>query len=88
MNRKNITVINKLGLHARPCALLVKTASRYRSDLIIKKGNMEINGKSIMGVMMLAAEQGSELELIANGVDEDYLINEVSELFENKFGEE
>ncbi len=88
MTKKKIIVKNRLGLHARPCALLVKTASRYRSDLIIKKDNIEVNGKSIMGVMMLAAEFGSELQLVANGVDEDYLINEIEELFESKFGED
>ncbi len=88
MKKKTIVVKNKLGLHARPCALLVKTASKFRSDLMIKKGNMEVNGKSIMGVMMLAAEQDSELELIANGVDEEYLIIEIENLFENRFDEE
>lgn len=88
MTKKTIEVKNKLGLHARPCALLVKTASRYRSDLLIKKDNIEVNGKSIMGVMMLAAEYGSELDLVANGVDEEFLIAEIEELFETKFGEE
>jgi phosphocarrier protein len=88
MISKKIIVDNKLGLHARPCALLVKTASRYRSDLLIKKDNIEVNGKSIMGVMMLAAEYKSELELIANGVDEEYMIEEISKLFASKFNEE
>ncbi len=88
MIRKIIIVENKLGLHARPCALLVKTASKYRSDLLIKKDNIEVNGKSIMGVMMLAAEYKSELELIANGVDEEYMIDEITELFKAKFSEE
>jgi phosphocarrier protein len=88
MIRKKIIVENKLGLHARPCALLVKTASKYRSDLLIKKDNIEVNGKSIMGVMMLAAEYKSELELIGNGVDEEYMIDEIVELFKLKFSEE
>ena len=88
MTKKTIRVENKLGLHARPCALLVKTASRFRSDLLIKKENIEVNGKSIMGVMMLAAEYDSELELIANGVDEDYMIKEIEELFASKFDED
>jgi len=88
MIRKTIVVENKLGLHARPCAMLVKTASKYRSDLLIKKDNIEVNGKSIMGVMMLAAEYKSELELIANGVDEEFMIDEISDLFKTKFNEE
>ena len=88
MTKKKIIVENQLGLHARPSALVVKSASKFRSDLLIKKGNMEVNGKSIMGVMMLAAEYSSELELIANGVDEDYMISEVEELFKSKFSED
>ncbi|MBW6515588.1 MAG: HPr family phosphocarrier protein [Candidatus Cloacimonetes bacterium] len=88
MIKKKIIVENKLGLHARPCAMLVKTASKYRSDLLIKKDNIEVNGKSIMGVMMLAAEYKSELELIANGVDEEFMVDEISELFKSKFNEE
>ncbi|MCB5230912.1 MAG: HPr family phosphocarrier protein [Candidatus Cloacimonas sp.] len=88
MIRKTVKVLNKHGLHTRPCALIVKTASKYRSDLVIKKGSIEVNGKSIMGVMMLAAEHMSELELIANGVDEEYLVNDIVELFATKFGEE
>ena len=88
MVKKRITVENKLGLHARPCAMLVKTASKYRSDLMIKKDNIEVNGKSIMGVMMLAAEYKSELELIANGVDEEFMIEEITQLFESKFSED
>ncbi len=88
MTTKLITVENKLGLHARPSALLVKAATKYRSDFYIEKDGMKVNGKSIMGVMMLAAEYKSRLELIATGVDEDYLIQEIVSLFESKFGEE
>lgn len=88
MVSKDIVVKNKLGLHARPSAILVKTANKYRSDLDIIKEDMKVNGKSIMGVMMLAAEFNSTLKLQANGVDEDYLIQEIVELFESKFGEE
>ncbi len=79
---------NKLGLHARPATVLVKTAIKYRSDFRIKKDDMEINGKSIMGVMMLAAEFGSEIELITDGIDEEFLMRELIEHFENKFDEE
>ena len=88
MIRKTIVIENKLGMHARPATMIVKVASKFRSDFRIIKDDMEINGKSIMGVMTLAAEYGSELELVADGVDEEYLIREIAELFASKFGEE
>ena len=88
MIKKTIVVENKLGMHARPATLIVKAASKYRSEFKIKKGDTEINGKSIMGVMTLAAEFGSSLELIADGVDEEYLIEEIAALFASKFDEE
>lgn len=88
MIRKRIVIVNKLGMHARPATLVVKAATKYRSEFRIVKDDMEINGKSIMGVMTLAAEFGSELELVADGVDEAYLIKEMEELFASKFGEE
>ena len=88
MVEKKIIVLNKFGLHARPCSLLVKAASKFRSDFKIQKDNMTINGKSIMGVMMLAAECGSQLNLIVDGVDEDEAILEIEKLFINKFEEE
>lgn len=75
-------------MHARPATMIVKTATKYRSDFKIIKDDMEINGKSIMGVMTLAAEYGSKLELVADGVDEEYLLSEVAQLFADKFGEE
>jgi phosphotransferase system HPr (HPr) family protein len=87
MTQKIVTVTNKLGLHARPSALLVRAATKYRSEFFIEKDGMKINGKSIMGVMMLAAECGSTLELSAEGVDEVYLINEISDLIQSGFGE-
>ena len=88
MIRKRIMIANKLGMHARPATMVVKAATKYRSEFTILKDDMEINGKSIMGVMTLAAEFGSELELVADGVDEEYLIKEMEELFASKFGEE
>ena len=86
--RKKVKIANKRGLHARPSALLVRAATKYRSDFHIEKDGTTINGKSIMGVMMLAAECGSTIELIADGVDEEYLINEISEMITSGFGEE
>ena len=88
MIKRKIQVVNKLGMHARPATMIVKTAKKYRSKFLIKKDGTEINGKSIMGVMTLAAEYGSDLELIADGVDEEYLMNDIVELFASKFGEE
>lgn len=88
MSRRKVKVVNKLGLHARPAALLVKAATKYRSDFFIEKDGMRVNGKSIMGVMMLAAECGSVLDLIADGVEEEYLLDEISELIASGFGEE
>lgn len=85
--RRKVTVKNKLGLHARPSALLVRAATKYRSDFHIEKDGITVNGKSIMGVMMMAAECGSTLELIADGVDEEYLINEIATMIEEGFGE-
>ncbi len=87
MIEKTIQVENKLGLHARPSAMLVKTATKYRSDFHIEKEGMKVNGKSIMGVMMLAAECGAELNLLIDGPDEDYLLKEIEKLFNERFGE-
>lgn len=88
MHQKVIKVSNKLGLHARPSALLVRAATKFRSEFFIEKDGMKVNGKSIMGVMMLAAEYGSTLNLIADGVDEAYLLEEISELIASGFGED
>ncbi len=88
MLRKTIKVTNKLGLHARPSALLVKAATKYRSEFSIEKDGMTVNGKSIMGVMMLAAECGSSLTLVADGVDAEYLLEEVEALIASGFDED
>lgn len=88
MISKTVKVSNKLGLHARPSALMVRAATKYRSEFFIEKDGMKVNGKSIMGVMMLAAEFGSSLNLIADGVDESYLIEEISTMIDSGFGED
>lgn len=88
MFQKTIKVTNSLGLHARPSALLVRAATKYRSDFFIEKDGVRVNGKSILGVMMLAAECGAVLQLIGEGVDEEYLINEIADLIAGGFGEE
>jgi len=88
MISQEITVDNKLGLHARPSALLVKAATKYISEFFIEKDGMKVNGKSIMGVMMLAAEYKSKLVLTADGVDAEYLLDEIVKLFQARFDEE
>ena len=88
MLQRTIKVTNKLGLHARPSALVVKAATKYRSDFFIEKDGIQVSGKSIMGVMMLAAECGSTLHLIADGVDEEYLLEEIEALFNSGFDED
>ena len=87
MITKKIRVKNKLGLHARPAALIVTTASKFQSEFFITKDGMRINGKSIMGVMMLAAEMGSELTLVLEGPDEEQAIEEIIKVICSKFGE-
>lgn len=87
MITKKIEIINKLGLHARAAAKFVATASRYTSELYVLKHNQQVNGKSIMGVMMLAASKGTELQLQAEGEDEHDLIQAIEELINNRFGE-
>lgn len=87
MIERTVVIVNKAGLHTRPAATIVKTASRYQADFLIKKGVFEINGKSIIGVMTLAAEQGSSLLLVFNGPDEEQAAAAIVELFEQGFGE-
>ncbi len=88
MTEKVIEVINSLGLHARPAAQFVKIASLSKSEVFIEKDGVRVNGKSIMGVMMLAAEQGSKLKITVDGPDESELIESLITLFKNKFYEE
>jgi len=83
-----LTIINDLGLHARAATLLVQTASQYNSDLYISKDGRQINGKSIMGVLLLTAGKGTELEIEAIGPDCKELIAAIEELVKNKFGED
>jgi len=85
---KNIEIINKLGLHARAAAKLVQLASGFSSHIEIEKNSQRVNGKSIMGVMMLAAGKGSEITLHANGDDEEESILKIEELINNRFDED
>ena len=87
MIKKKIKIINKLGLHARAAAKFVSTASKFQSHIDVVKESQTVNGKSIMGIMMLAANKGSELELQINGIDEEEAINALESLVNNRFGE-
>lgn len=82
-----VTILNRSGLHTRPAAVLVKTAAKFKSDFFIYKDGMEINGKSIIGVMTLAAEQGAKLLLKFSGPDEEEAAKTVVELFNRGFDE-
>lgn len=88
MLQQTVTIRNKLGLHARAAAKLVNTASRFESSVVLKNAEKSADAKSIMGVMMLAAAQGAELELTAEGEDESEALESVVELIDNLFGEE
>ena len=88
MISREITIINKLGLHARAAAKLVSLASTFDSDIRIAKDGKSVNGKSIMGVMMLAASQNSSITITANGEDEQAAMNKLEALVADRFGEE
>jgi len=84
---KTVTIANRLGLHARPAAMLVTVASRYEAEVFLTKDGLRVNGKSIMGVMMLAAEQGTELIIEVDGPDEESAMEEIVRVVESGFGE-
>jgi len=85
---KELTVVNKLGIHARPAAMFVKTANRFACDIFVEKDGEKVNGKSIMGLMMLAAGPGSKLTVHANGHDASQALTELEHLINRKFDEE
>jgi phosphocarrier protein len=87
MIEREVTIRNRAGLHTRPAAALVKLAAKYRSEFLIEKDGLEINGKSIIGVMTLAAEQGSSLKLRFVGDDEQDMCTAVVDLFDRGFDE-
>jgi phosphocarrier protein HPr len=88
MTKATVRIVNRLGLHARPSAMLVTATSRYKSEVFFSKGELRVNGKSIMGVMMLAAEQNSELLIEVNGPDETAAMAEIKRVIESGFNEE
>lgn len=88
MIERKVKIINKLGLHARAASKLVSLASSFASEIELAKDFQTANGKSIMGVMMLAASQGTELSLVVTGEDEEQAINQLEELIQTRFGED
>ena len=86
--RREFVVINKLGVHARPAALFVKTANRFTCNVMVSKDGEEVNGKSIMGLMMLAAGPGSTLVVNCDGDDCQEALGEIEALIQRKFDEE
>src|ERR687894_2692384 len=85
---KEVTIVNRLGMHARPAAMFVRIASRFRSEIWVEKEGEQINGKSIMGLMMLAAGQGSKLRIRCEGPDAERAIEELEQLIAAKFNED
>ena len=88
MIKKTTTIVNKLGLHARPSAMLVTTATNYQSEVFFTKEGLRVNGKSIMGVMMLAAEQGAEIIVEVDGADEEAAMEDILKVIASGFNEE
>ena len=87
MVERTVQIVNKNGLHARPAAEIVKISAKFQAEITLVKDGMEVNGKSIMGVMMLAAECGSSLLMRAEGADADAALDALATLITNKFGE-
>ncbi len=85
---RSVRIANRLGLHARPAAEFVKKANQFEADVFVRKDELEVNGKSIMGMMMLAAEFGSEITIRASGADSGTAVDELVRLVEGRFGEE
>lgn len=87
-NSRTVTITNQYGIHARPAAMIVKTASRFVSDLTVEKDGNRVSGKSIMGLMTLEASRGSKLRIIAEGEDSEQLLDEIEALVQRKFDED
>ena len=87
MIERTVTITNKYGIHARPAAEIVKTSAKFKCEITLVRDDVEVNGKSIMGVMMLAAEQGSQLVVRADGPDEEAAMAALTTLIASNFGE-
>ena len=86
--KREVVVINKQGIHARPAALFVKTAGKFGCEIVVEKDGEVVNGKSIIGLLMLAAGQGTKLVITADGRDADKALTELAKLFDDKFNED
>ena len=86
--QKELTILNKLGLHARPAAMFVRVANKHRAEIWVEKDGEQVNGKSIMGLMMLAAGQGSKLKICCEGADAAQALQELEQLVAAKFNED
>ncbi|MCX6338353.1 MAG: HPr family phosphocarrier protein [Candidatus Aureabacteria bacterium] len=85
--KKDLTITNRLGLHARPAAMFVQLANKFSSDITVERGNEKVNGKSIMGIMMLAAGKGLKITVTAGGADAAEAVRALEALVKGKFGE-
>jgi phosphocarrier protein len=88
VTESELMIQNRLGLHARACALFVKTAAKFKANILVSREDLEVNGKSIMGVMLLAAEEGSIIRVKAEGPDEREAVTALEHLVNGKFGGE
>jgi len=88
MQNQNFTIKNRLGLHARAAAQLVQTANKFNSEVALVKDDIEVNGKSIMGILLLAAPQGTDISVTVDGMDEEQAMKVIAELIEDGFGED
>ncbi len=84
---RELLVQNKMGIHARPAAMIVRVTNKFKADVFVEKDEEQVNGKSIMGLMMLAAAKGTKVKFIATGDDAEAMLTELSALFEKKFDE-
>jgi phosphocarrier protein len=84
---KELLVQNKMGIHARPAAMIVRVTNRFKSEVHVEKDDEQVNGKSIMGLMMLAAAKGSKVKFVATGADAEQMLTELEALFAKKFDE-
>lgn len=84
---KELVVQNKMGIHARPAAMIVRITNKFKADVFVEKDEEQVNGKSIMGLMMLAAGKGSKVRFSATGADANEMLNELAALFDRKFDE-
>lgn len=87
MAEREVRIVNRNGLHARPAAEIVKAAARFKAEITLRRDDMEVNGKSIMGVMMLAAEYGTTLNVRASGPDAEQAVEALAQLVASRFGE-